>query len=172
MAELGVSRVWLSPELSLTKLRQLDSAGLECEYLGQGAVQVMLSEHCVLGAVCGGRRQDKKGVSACSQPCRKGEARYLSDEKGYRFPLAVDAACRMHIFNSREHCLFEDMDVLYAAGVDRLLLDMRLYEDRRADQLLELYAAAGGDAFSAAEAKLRLPELVREYTKGHLYRGV
>lgn len=172
LAELGIKRLWLSPELTLKQLQALNSAGLECEYLGQGAVQVMVSEHCVLGSACGGLRHDDNSNNPCSQPCRVKERRYLSDEKGYRFPVAVDASCRMHIFNSREHCLFEDMDELYAAGVDRLVLDLRLYDRRRAEQLLDLYAAAAADAFTSAEARLHLPEIVSDYTKGHLYRGV
>ena len=172
MAELGVQRVQLSPELTLEQLNLLDTAGVECEYFGQGALQLMLSEHCVLGAVCGDRKRDEHGSVACSKPCKQQEQRYLTDEKGFRFPIAVDAACRMHVFNSREHCLLEEMPALYAAGVDRLLLDVRLYDERRTDMVLSLYAEAAIDDFSYEEARQRMSSVIRDFTKGHLYRGV
>ena len=78
----------------------------------------------------------------------------------------------MHVFNSREHCLLEDMPQLAAAGVDRLLLDLRLYDNQRAGRVLSLYREAAQDRFAYEEAKRKLPSLMKEYTKGHLYRGV
>ena len=97
---------------------------------------------------------------------------FIQDEKGYRFPLRQDRACRMHIFNSREHCLLEELPALRDAGVDRVLLDLRLYDQRRAGQILDLYRDVTKDEFTYAEAKRRLPSLIKEYTKGHLFRGV
>ncbi|MBR5429076.1 MAG: DUF3656 domain-containing protein [Firmicutes bacterium] len=164
----GVSRVALSPELTLTQLEQLDPGPVETEVFAQGALQLMVSEYCLLGAACGGRDKDVP----CSHPCRQGQPLFLQDDKGYRFPLRQDRACRMHIFNSREHCLLEELPALREAGVDRVLLDLRLYDRRRAGQILDLYRGVTGDEFTYAEAKRRLPSLMKEYTKGHLFRGV
>ena len=58
------------------------------------------------------------------------------------------------------------------AGVDRALLDLRLYDKRRAAQVLDLYRGVTEDEFIFAEAKRRLPSVMKEYTKGHLFRGV
>ena len=168
----GVSRVALSPELTLTQLEQLEQVEVETEVFAQGALQLMVSEYCLLGAACGGRCQSKDQQTPCSGPCRQGQPRFLMDEKGYRFPLKEDRACRMHIFNSREHCLLEELPALRQAGVDRVLLDIRLYDRRRAGQLLDLYRGVTEDEFTFAEAKRRLPSLMKEYTKGHLFRGV
>lgn len=172
LAELGVSRVLLSPELTLAQLQQINAAGLETEVFGQGALQLMVSEYCLLGAALGGRVCDDKQDTPCSRPCRARKTYCLTDEKGYRFPVATDSACRMHIFNSREHCLLEDMPQLAAAGVARVMLDLRLYDAQRAGRILDLYREAAVDSFSFEEAKRKLPSLIKEYTKGHLYRGV
>ncbi|MBR2783598.1 MAG: DUF3656 domain-containing protein [Firmicutes bacterium] len=168
----GVSRVALSPELTLTQLEQLDPLPVETEVFAQGALQLMVSEYCLLGAACGGRSRTKEENIPCSRPCRQSQPLFLQDEKGYRFPLRQDRACRMHIFNSREHCLLEELPALREAGVDRVLLDLRLYDKRRAGQVLDLYRGVTGDEFAYAEAKRRLPSVMKEYTKGHLFRGV
>ena len=172
LSRLGICRVLLSPELTLAQLQQLDAHGLETEYFGQGALQLMVSEYCLLGAALGGRKREENQDQPCSRPCRARERYYLTDEKGYRFPIMPDQACRMHVFNSREHCLLEDMPQLAAAGVDRLLLDLRLYDNQRAGRVLSLYREAAQDRFAYEEAKRKLPSLMKEYTKGHLYRGV
>ena len=168
----GVSRIALSPELTLTQLEQLDPLPLETEVFVQGALQLMVSEYCLLGAACGGRCKSNEENTPCSRPCRKGQTLFLQDEKGYRFPLRQDRACRMHVFNSREHCLLEELPALRDAGVDRGLIDLRLYDKRRAGQILDLYRGVTEDDFAFAEAKRKLPSLMKEYTKGHLFRGV
>ena len=168
----GVSRVALSPELTLTQLEQLEQLPVETEVFAQGALQLMVSEYCLLGAACGGRCLTADGKNPCSQPCREKTPLFLQDEKGYRFPLREDRACRMHIFNSREHCLLEELPALRDAGVDRALLDLRLYDKRRSVQVLDLYRGVTEDEFIFAEAKRRLPSVMKEYTKGHLFRGV
>ena len=168
----GVSRVALSPELTLTQLEQLDPLPVETEVFVQGALQLMVSEYCLLGAACGGRCKSNEENTPCSRPCRQGKPLFLQDEKGYRFPLRQDRACRMHVFNSREHCLLEELPALRDAGVDRGLIDLRLYDKRRAGQILDLYRGVTVDGFTFAEAKRKLPSLMKEYTKGHLFRGV
>jgi putative protease len=172
LAGEGVKRVMLSPELNLTQIRQLDADGLETEVFSQGALQLMVSEYCMQGAICGLRHRDKKDDTPCMHPCLRRHDLYISDEKGYRFPLRSDHDCRMHVFNSREHCLLEDIPALSESGVERMLLDLRLYEPKRAEALLSLYLEAVSDGFGYGEARRKLPSLMQEYTKGHLYRGV
>ena len=172
LAELGVKRLLLSPELTMEQLRKLDAPGCQTEIFAQGPLQLMTSEYCLLGAALGGRDCQDGKLTACSRPCRQGEPLYLRDEKGYSFPLRCDSACRMHIFNSRELCLLEELPELNAAGIDRVVLDLRTYTQQRSERLLDLYREAVTDAFSFEEAKRRLPQLVKEYTKGQLYRGV
>ncbi len=167
-----IRRATLSPELTLSQLAALDSNGLETEVFGQGALQLMVSEYCLPGALCGFRNRQNGQDVPCMRPCRSQRPLYLRDEKGFSFPLRCDNDCRMHIFNAREHCLLNELPELAAAGVRRLLLDIRLYPEQRGNRIMELYRDARQDAFSYEEAKLRLPTIMKEYTKGHLYRGV
>ena len=171
LAEQGVSRICLSPELTLAQLKQMN-CGVETELFAQGALQVMVSEYCAAGALCGGRNMDEKGSRACSRPCRSGRHFDLRDEKGYVFPLRFDTACRMHVFNSREHCLLKDSEEIRKAGVGRLLLDLRLYDEEKARGILRLYTLAVRDAAGREEACALLDGVLRDYTKGHTYRGV
>ncbi len=172
LAQQGITRFMPSPELNLDQLRRLDAEGSSPEVFLQGPIQLMVSEYCLLGAALGGRDRQDGVYKPCSKPCREGEPLCIRDEKGYSFPIRCDNSCRMHIFNSRELCLLEEMPELYAAGIDRGILDLRTYEQQRLERLLDLYVQAAADMFSFEEAKQRLPQLVQEFTKGHLHRGV
>lgn len=173
LERLHVQRVTLSPEMTLEQLRQLRDCGLETEVFAQGALQLMVSEYCAAGALQGGRCRDGEQRQACSRPCREsGKQYYLRDEKGYAFPLRFDRACRMHVFNSRQHCLLKEIPELAGADIGRLLLDLRLYPAPVAKRLLDLYRLAVSDSFNFAEAKQRIDTVMQDYTKGHLYRGV
>lgn len=172
LADQDIRRILLSPELTLEHLQQLDGSGCETEVFIHGPLQLMVSEYCLLGAVLGGRDCQDGKAAACTRPCRRTEPLCIKDEKGYTFPIRCDAACRMHVFNSRELCLLEELPELSAAGVARGVLDLRTYDQQRAERLLDLYQEAVTDLFSFAEAKRRMPRLVQEYTKGHLHRGV
>lgn len=82
------------------------------------------------------------------------------------------ALAGMHVFNSRQHCLLKEIPELAKAGIDRLLLDLRLYPQPIARRLLDLYRLAVSDSLNFEEAKLRIDTVMQDYTKGHLYRGV
>jgi len=167
-SKLGAKRLTLSPELNLPQLAELNEGGAEKELMAQGALPLMVSEHCTLGALCGGQDVDHP----CSAPCHNIGSYGLRDEKGFLFPCRSDAACRMHIFNSRQLCLLEEIPALRAAGINRLCLDLRLYERPHALRLASLYQLAVSDEWGYQEALEKLPQVAREYTKGHLHRGV
>ncbi len=173
LAKQGVSRICLSPEMTLDQMRALKTKDVELEVFAQGALQLMVSESCALGSLIGERDMANKQPRLCKRPCLdKGRKYHLRDEKGFVFPVRFDPACRMHVFNSREHCLLKEMDNLKKAGISHLLLDMRLYDDLKAKRLLNCYHLAVGDELNFAEAKQRITTMVQDYTKGHLYRGV
>ncbi|NLF80159.1 MAG: hypothetical protein GX572_03085, partial [Clostridia bacterium] len=173
LQEHGLSRVILSPELTEEQLRELRPGALETEIFAQGALQLMISEYCAAGALLGDRKTGEKQECSCSRPClARGDQLYLRDDKGYIFPLRFDDDCRMHVFNSREHCLLREIPQLQKAGVGRLLLDIRLYNRQRAGRLLDLYQMAVKDRISFEEARQKIDGVMRDYTKGHLHRGV
>ncbi|MCR4963995.1 MAG: DUF3656 domain-containing protein [Firmicutes bacterium] len=169
LAEEGLRRLCLSPELALNQIQRLSDWPVEKELTVQGPSQLMVSEYCPLGALLGGRSRER----ACAGPCRKNNRLALKDEKGYVFPLRCDKECRAHIFNSRDLCLLPDMPKLIQAGVSVLTLDLRLYPVDKAKRIMGLYALALKGPGAAAEAAGKTGDLLPEgYTKGHLYRGV
>ena len=168
----GVKHITLSPELNLQQIQDMDFDGCEAGILAHGAVQLMVSEYCLVGSVCGMRNKNDNEDVQCTRPCHSQHKFFIRDEKGYAFPVLCDDDCRMHIFNSRELCLLPEIPELVDAGLNYLLLDVRLYDKRRAESILSLYAGAVKDDFSFEEAKRRMEGLVKDYTKGHLRRGV
>ncbi|MGI5891748.1 MAG: DUF3656 domain-containing U32 family peptidase [Bacillota bacterium] len=166
LAEAGLSRIVLSPELNLQQLQELGNFPIEKELIVQGALALMISEYCALGALVGGRKSEQ----CCNSPCRHQGRHYLKDKKGFSFPCRFDQNCRMHVFNSRELCLLPDLQLLRQAGIAFARLDLRLYEEQEAAALIKLYRQALEGDLKKAEAGLQA--LGQEYTKGHLYRGV
>ncbi len=165
----GVSRIALSPELTLSQLQAMGDFRADKELLVQGAAQLMVSEYCAIGATLGGRTRERQ----CTAPCLHKKNLALRDEKGYAFPIRCDNDCRMHVFNSRELCLLTDIPQLTQAGISVLLLDLRLCPLPKANRLMELYRLALTDKWGQEEAGQKIGKLLEgEFTKGHLYRGV
>lgn len=169
LQEQGLSRICLSGELNLAQLQALKALPIEGELVVQGSIQLMLSEYCPLGALKGGRGENQP----CSRPCEKQGPFGLQDKKGYLFPCRMDENCRLHLFNSRQLCLGEDLDKLKKTGLAYFRLDLRLNNPEEAAELSKLYlqlAAGAGLHGDEQAALLRLNP--QGYTKGHLYRGV
>lgn len=165
--EQGLSRLLLSSELSMPQIRELHFSG-EKELLMHGAAQLMISQYCVLGGVLGGRTAQ----NPCSMPCKDCNSHMLRDKLNFGFPLRCDRFCRMHIFNSRELCMLGELRELAGCGMDIALLDLRLHEAGRAEQITSLYRRA----LTADDTKPLLEEAFKltsqGFTKGHFYRGV
>ena len=167
--EKGLCRIALSPEFTIKQLEELKDIDIEKELTVQGAMSLMVSEHCPLGALKGGRT---RGIT-CAGPCRKdGKEYFLRDRMDYRFPLRFDDHCRMHLFNSRELCLIEDLDRISSAGIGKILLDLRLYDVKKAVAVTDIYQRVIRNQLSKEAALKELDIYIDGYTKGHLYRGV
>ena len=171
----GALRVTLSPELTMAQVKRL--AGLyPVEVFVQGALELMVSDHCLTGAVL----SDGAPGKACPGECRKGGYR-LKDRTGALFPVETDRHCRMHLFNSRDLCLVEDLPELAGAGVDCVRIEARRENHRYVSQVTGVYrkvldrlASGGGRKTPGLEAaRERLEGLSPAgITKGHYYRGV
>lgn len=176
LLEKKVHRVTLSPELTLRQVREITRRGkFSAEVLVQGAVPLMVSRYCVLGGVLGGHGEK----DPCSCPCGYCRAR-LRDRKGIIFPVEVDNYCRMHIFNSRELCMIENMGEILESGVSALRIDARLRDAESAEAVVRIYREAVDRFFGGAYGKdfsnRAKNELARYtpagFTKGHYFRGV
>ncbi|HHU87418.1 MAG: DUF3656 domain-containing U32 family peptidase [Pelotomaculaceae bacterium] len=175
LLEAGVSRVTLSPELTLEQVRQM--AGLlplPAEVIVHGALPLMVSDYCVTGSLLG----EKGKGGSCPAPCRITGCG-LKDRKGIVFPVEMDQNCRMHIFNSRDLCVIDDLPELAGAGIAVLRIEARREGAGYVRDVTGAYRAAltekpGG---RSEERLAALKESLARYspagfTKGHFYRGV
>lgn len=174
LLEQGVAQVALSPELTREQIKEIASGtGARVEVLVQGRVELMVSRYCapggLLGGFAGGRR--------CVAPCR-GKRFALKDRLGVLFPLEVDQFCRMHLFNSRDLCLLDDLPELLEMGVGVLRIDARGRGPGYTRDTVRAYRQALKLALAGRTAQLKKlrEELYRYspdgFTKGHFYRGV
>ena len=170
----GLERVALSLELDFPKIQKLKKSGLALESQVFGNLQMMISEHCVPGAVCGGRT----AAVSCSHPCQKQQHWQLKDEKGFVFLLAMDQFCRLHVYNGHILCLLEDLTKLQAAGVAVFRLDCSFLQPQQVQQITAIFRQAcqksrQGLAMDWSKEKTKLQQIIkRPFTKGHYYRGV
>ena len=171
--EQGLCRLGISPELNWQQLSEL-SANMAREALVFGNLQMMLSEHCPLGACVGGRTAE----TPCQKPCLRDSRYELRDEKGFSFPLRTDEFCRSHIYNGHLLCLIEDMPKFIAAGISVLRLDLLHFREEEIREITNIFhmalqMAVSGFSYDYTAAKKRIMDIVkRPLTKGHYYRGV
>jgi len=166
---LGIISVCLSPELNFRQLQNWSDFA-KVEMLAHGHLQLMESQHCMLGSVLG------EEADQCKAPCRR-DRFYLQDEKQYEFPVVTDADCRFYVFNSRTLCMMEDLKRLVSLGPLALRIEGRLMSEEELAGTVRLYRQALDQLGEGIEPDLedfarRLPVTEHELTKGHYYRGV
>lgn len=176
LSQWGAVQAALSPELSLGQIGQLSHfCPVAKEVTVFGAMELMVSEYCVLGAVLGGRSSE----TPCSAPCMQENRQYgLKDKAGFTFPIEVDECCRSHIFNSRDLCIVKELAELKKARVAVVRLDLRRYALQDSEKIVAIYREIltklnAGKAFDSDVYMAELQEMVKNgFTKGHFYRGV
>lgn len=171
LRDMGVASVALSPELNLQQMGAIaPTSPVPIEAIVHGQLHLMISEHCIIGAVEGCYGPQGKHV-----PCRR--AQYaLKDEGGYVFPLVTDGKCRMHMMNSRELAMADRLPELLAAGLDvwRIhavgLNAANLEAVVRAHvEALDAHAAGAYDVAKTAQQLQQARTL--KLTTGHFFRG-
>lgn len=162
MADLGVSRVWLSPELSLDQISELGKESpVPLGLTVAGFQELMTCEHCLL-----------MSQGPCNQRCgecvRRKSPHFLEDRKGYRFQVVTDMCGRSHLYNSVRLDVLHLAPELIAAGVSAFMVDTTLLNVEETSKLVARAVRArdiaekGGNAVGKAEG----------CTTGHLFRGV
>jgi len=120
LADLGVARVTLARELSLTEIATLvavgHEAGVEIEVFAHGALCMSYSGQCLFSSLVG-RRSANRGL--CAQPCRLPYE--LIDKKGEVIPTPG-----AHLLSPQDLCSIEVLDELIATGVDSLKIEGRM----------------------------------------------
>jgi putative protease len=167
----GVKGVTLSPELTLSQATVIWETPyprpIEFELLVHGALELMISQFCPVGAWGSQHKSDDK----CTRPC--GHNRFaLRDRKGYTFDVWTDQFCRAHVMNSADLALVGDIRRLANQNLI-LRLQMRERSPKEVYETVKLYQ-------KALERKIDREELVgeakqisgRSLTRGHYFRGV
>lgn len=162
MADFGVERIWLSPELSLVQIEelgQMSPVGLGLTIMG--ANEMMVTEHCLL-----------MSQGPCNRDCRNCARRksphYLKDRKGYEMPILTDCTGRSHLYNAVSLDIAHEAPALIRAGVSAFMVDTTLMNVAEVSKKVARAVRARdialktGDSVSKAE----------DTTSGHLFRGV
>lgn len=162
LAALGISRVWLSPELTLGQVANLAvDSPVELGITVSGAQELMVTEHCLL-----------MSQGACDEECssckRRFERHWLIDRKGFEFPIITDALGRSHLYNGIALDASGSIMDLIDCGVHAFMVDTTLQDKEQAGQAVRRIVRARDLALSEHRALDKQPGT----TTGHLFRGV
>jgi putative protease len=170
----GARQVTLSPELNHEQIRNLAGwGGLELMVFGD--LEMMVSEHCTIGATLGGKKP-----KSCSQPCVE-KSFFLKDRLNYKFPIETDRQCRMHLFNVKRLNLYQELGLIKEMGIKTVRLQLTRHTPQQVKQVTALFNQAWQqlwlesktDVIDYREGKAFLEALFPDgYTKGHFFRGV
>ena len=168
---MGYYSVTASAEMTREQLERFAKGRGGREVIVHGAMHMMISRHCVIGAVAG----KEKNKVPCGLQCRGG--RYeLVDRMGMRFPVVGDLYHNAHIFNCRELCLLDELNAL--KGFSSWRIEGQFSDIGSLKEIVALYKTGRDQVLSGTEYQkdLLLEELAKYptsgYTKGHFHRGV
>ncbi|MGI6037335.1 MAG: DUF3656 domain-containing U32 family peptidase [Limnochordia bacterium] len=159
LGHLGVKRVTLSPELTLEEVGQL-AEPYQVECIIHGHLPLMVTDYCIPGALLGAEVN-------CPRPCR-GRRFSLRDRKGFRFPIEMDSACRMHIYNSKILSMLDHLPKF--RGVDVLRILGTTIDVDQLEKTTRAYVT--GMKLAQEGITMELPHAPEERTTGHYFRGV
>ncbi|MGI6065526.1 MAG: DUF3656 domain-containing U32 family peptidase [Bacillota bacterium] len=171
----GMAQVTLSPEMTFEQIADMKSDGLELECIVHGALPMMISEYCAVGAVFGGKRTG----ASCGRSCHTGSFG-LKDRMNYVFPVELDQFCRMHIFNPKELCLLEHLDKFFDSGVGVVRIEGERYRPKAIFEIVKAYCRVR-DAYQEGRGKKLDKKALEDdlsrfspagFTKGHYFRGI
>jgi len=162
----------LSPELNLEEISKIKSTAISLykdkqkpvfSVFGHGYFRIMSSRY---------KMEFMTGNSKDSQF-------YIEDIKDYRFRIASDYNDNMMIFNSKNICMLFDLDKIKTSGINNIILDSKFYNKRDFERIIKIYREAikilekyGVEKYKLFTTKLENDSLFKNYSKGHLLRGV
>ncbi len=158
--ELGVKRIWLSPELSLAQIDTLcQIASLDLGVYVCGSQELMMSRHCYLSR-----------SHECSRHClecpHRRVAHHFVDRMNYSFPLITDCNGVSHLYNGIEYDAITAIDDLVAIGIRSFMIDTTLMDEKGVQGSIGRFKKALDPTQSIKATKRN------NTTTGHLYRGV
>ena len=158
----GVTRAWLSPELTLRQIEDVASASpIELGVVVAGYQELMTTEHCLL-----------MSQGPCDQQCcacaRRKSPHFLKDRKGFEFAVVTDLFGRSHLYNSVPLDVVPSLPDLLAAGVSSFMVDTTLMNSEEAYNAVGRAVRGLRIAQRDGNTLAKLPDT----TTGHLFRGV
>ena len=105
----------------------------------------------------------------------------LKDKLGYEFPIITNEQCRIFIMNSKELCLFDNLQEIMTLGLDVIRIEAGNRGSSYTEQVVSIYRhwldrydnSEPLDQAETAHAKRVLQNLsMGGITKGHYFRGV
>lgn len=162
LAEMGASRVWLSPELSGRQMKEIaEYAAVPLGISVAGLSEVMVMEHCVLMA-----------MGPCDQRCelckRRETPHALKDRKGYHFRVITDRTGRSHLYNSVPLDLRDAFNEIVTSGIKAVRLDLETALTSSVSAEVARLRTAFKDTLSGHEPQ----KVSSDLTRGHFYRGL
>lgn len=168
-----VEQIAISPELTLKQISELKAPadGVRLEAVVHGPLELMVSEYCPINSL-------NSGGERCQRVC-KSASFALRDRMNLDFPIYTDQFCRMHLLNSKDHCLYGDLDKITRSGLDVLRLELKTYPARQVGWITSTYHQAL-ETLAAGKAIADADGIIEEFkersgrgiTKGHYFRGV
>lgn len=171
LIQMGFQGLTASMEMTKEQLERFAKGSGEKEVIVHGAMHMMESRHCFIGAIEG----KQKNQVPCGFNCR-GCRHALVDRMGMRFPVVGDLYHHGHIFNCRELCLIDELDSL--KGFRSWRIEAPFYDIGSLKEIVSLYRSGRDQVLSGMEyQKDLLSEEIAKYpnsgfTKGHFHRGV
>jgi putative protease len=163
LGDLGCETVTLSPELTLTEIKEVNHlTEPEQEIIIYGHLAMMVSEYCPVGGV----ESKFDSSQGCQIDC-EGTSYGLLDRKGMVEPIETDRDnCRSFIYNSQPLYLLQYLDEIKESGCEQLRLNFTIESK---EEVLEMISAYQG---KLAEPDKIVSTAIQNYTTGHFYRGV
>ena len=122
--DLGVKRIVLARELSLTEIKKIheEVPDIEFEAFVHGAMCISYSGRCLLSNYFTGRDSNR---GACVQACRWEYTITEKSRQGQQFPIEEDER-GTYILNSKDLCMIKHLKELEEAGVCSFKIEGRM----------------------------------------------
>jgi putative protease len=146
---------FLSVELNRGEINEIiKNSPIPCSIIIYGKLETMVSEHCPIGSVLGGKNSEHN----CKNECINGEYK-LKDRKNEEFLIRTDNYCRSHIYNSMPINLLDNIKDINNIGNIGFRIDF-IDEDKEEVKVI-LNSYKNGRNLSH-----------KKFTRGHYKRGV
>lgn len=167
LASLGVKRVILGREMSITEIRQVKKQSkVELEVFVHGALCICVSGQCLLSSLIGGRSGNR---GCCAQPCRKKYTLYNLEQK-----KEIPAPAGDYLLSTKDLCTIDCLKEIIDAGAFALKLEGRMKSPEYVATVVKAYRTAleaiyGGEKVDLETLRQELKIFNRGFTRGHLF---